>query len=350
MNIKNANIASISATGNTDFIDRACNQVIEITDFGRVISFAGNHQDFLKKRTELLTAEKKAADSLRAKRDKLEATFLKFKAAQVFKRSKDMAAVGNAMKTRIGKMDETLEAMPGTHDVDRVDRARPRIFEIDQRGGNDVLRISNVVGTYNEHIGLNLGGSEVLISRGERFAITGVNGSGKSTLLRIIAQAALPELVGETRAQDHKGTIQVGTGVDAAYFSPDYLGIGQTGTLLDEVKSAMNLPNDQTAAGYLVYFGFPNASAYNRSVEHLSEGERRQLALAKLMAKRANLLILDEPTDYLRPDVIQRLLEALKGSSATIVIVSHNHTFLHQLDVTREMTLPGGKINIKKLT
>ena len=346
--IRTANIASVSATGNTDFIDRACNHVIEITDFGRVMSFAGNHRDFMIKRDELLAAERKAAESLKTKRDKLEATFLKFKAAQVFKRSKDMAAVGNAMKSRIARMDDTLEDMPGTHAVDRIARVRPRVFETAQRSGNDVLTLSRVVGTYGDHVGLDLGSSEVLIARGERFAVTGENGSGKSTLLRIIAQAALPELVGETRGQDHEGAIRIGAAVDTAYFSPDYLGIGKTGSLLDEVKSAMDIPNDQAAAGYLVYFGFPNTAAYNRSVEHLSEGEKRQLALAKLMAKKANFLILDEPTDYLKPEVVQRLLEALKGSPATVLIVSHNHTFLQALEVSREMKLPGGRITLKK--
>ena len=66
------------------------------------------------------------------------------------------------------------------------------------------------------------------------------------------------------------------------------------------------------------------------------------------MVGHPNLLLLDEPTDYLKPEIVARLVNALKGYDGTIVVVSHNHEFVRQLTIHRELALPEGKIIIRE--
>ena len=81
-----------------------------------------------------------------------------------------------------------------------------------------------------------------------------------------------------------------------------------------------------------------------KTIQVLSPGEKARVALAKIMLKKANLLILDEPTNHLDPDTQQIIGENFKRYEGTLIVVSHNPTFVKTLNIDRMLILPSGKI------
>lgn len=340
--LKNSNQASIIATNNFPFINDCSNRIVEITDFGRVLSFEGNYHDYAEKRDRLLEAEQSEAKAVKAERDRLEQTLLKFKSQQVFRKSAKMAARGNAMQTRINRLDDTYDALPGSHQVFRAERTGSMKFKSQYRSGDDVLLIRNLVKKYEDFTALDLKRLNLTIQRGETLLISGENGSGKSTLVRMIAS-----LVQNGVFNPSEGELLLGANIKACYYSPDHTGINKAGTILDEVIATSLSYSESEAASILHYWGFPKNTIRVKVIEQLSAGEKKQLALAKLMIQHPNLLLLDEPTDYLKPEIIERLIHALKGYDGTVVVISHNHKFVERLTVHRELELPEGKIVLR---
>jgi len=340
--LKNSNKASIIATNNIPFINDCSNKMVEITDFGRVLSFEGNYHDYVGKRDRLLKAEKSEAEAIKSERDRLEETLLKFKSQQVFKKSAKMAVRGNAMETRIERLDDEYDNLPGSKQVFRTERVGDLKFRSEQRSGDDVLTIRHLLRRYGEFTALDLKHLDLVIRRGETFLISGENGSGKSTLMRMIAS-----LTQNGTFIPDEGQIKIGVNVNAGYYASDNTGLLKEGSILDEVVNASSSHNEGEAVTALHYWGFPKKTIRMKIIEQLSVGEKKQLALAKLMVKHQNLLLLDEPTDYLKPEIIERLISALEGFDGTVVVISHNQEFIKQLLVHRELTLPKGKIILK---
>lgn len=341
--LKESRQASIIATNNIPFINDCSNKIVEITDFGRVLAFEGNYHDYAEKRDLLLEAERSEAKAVKAERDRLEETLLKFKSKQVFKKSAKMATRGAAMQTRIDRLDDDYSSLPGSKQVFRTERVGDLKFRSEQRSGDAVLLIRNLVKKYGDFLALNLSHLDLIIRRGETLLISGENGSGKSTLMRMMASLAQ-----NGTFNPDEGELQLGVGVKAGYYSPDHTGISKENPILDEVVEASTTFNEGEASSTLHYWGFPKGTIRVKEIEQLSAGEKKQLALAKLMIRHPNLLLLDEPTDYLKPEIVERLINALDGYDGTVVVVSHNREFVDQLTIHRELTLPEGKIILRK--
>jgi ATP-binding cassette subfamily F protein uup len=159
------------------------------------------------------------------------------------------------------------------------------------------------------------------IMRGDRIGLIGPNGSGKTTLLRLLLGELAPE----------SGTIRLGTGLEVAYFD-------QLREQLDEERSVFDSVADgadfveiagqrKHVNGYLQEFLFPPDRA-RTPVRALSGGERNRLLLARLFTRTFNLLVLDEPTNYLDIETLDLLEELLVEFSGTLLIVSHDRAFL----------------------
>lgn len=333
--------ATVIATNNIPFINTCANKIVEITDFGRVLSFEGNYDDYLIKRDRLLDAERVQAESVKAERDRIEKTYLAFKAKQIFKRSADMAQVGRAMQSRIQRLDDQYEDLPGSQRVHRVERVRSLVFETDTRSGDAVVTIQKLIKKYGDFTAVDLRNLNLLIRRSEFFLISGENGSGKSTLLRMIAAHGT-----DTKFAPTSGVIQLGTNVKLGYYAPDYVGISKEGSIFEEVKAATRHSNEGEASSTLHFWGFGRKTIRAKTIESLSAGEKKQLALAKIMVQHPNVLLLDEPTDYLKPEVIERLAAALNGFNGTIILISHNPEFKNSLHINRELQMPSGEIKL----
>jgi len=194
---------------------------------------------------------------------------------------------------------------------------------------------------YGDYTALNLPNLSLVITRGQRIVFSGENGSGKSTLLRMIASVAI-----QGNFVPDEGTVQVGASVDAAYYAPDHAGIPKKGSIFEEVKKVTALQNEGEASSTLSFWGFPRGTIRVKTIEQLSVGERKQLALAKIMVQHPNLLLLDEPTDYLRPEVVERLIHAINGFDGTVILISHDSNFKKELNLTKELNLPEGKLTL----
>ncbi len=342
--IKNSKAAVVIASNSPSFIDKCANQTIGLTDIGRVFSFTGGYSEFVKKRDAMVEAEQNEAQSVKEKLEQLRETDQKFRARQVYKRSADMAQVGRALATRMEKLEEKYDGLPGSQQAYGNEKIPDLVFEEKRRSGESVIAIKRVIKKYGDFVAVDLKQIQpVDIARGHKLLIWGPNGSGKSTLVRMIAHVALNK---EFRPDE--GEIKIGASVDTAYFAPDEAGAVGKGKLIDGVVKTMEVENKGAAASVLRFFGFSGSAIYNQEVRTLSSGERKRLNLAQIMLQNPNLLILDEPTgDYMSDEIKERLAKALNGFKGTLILVSHDVSFIERLNLNRELQMPSGKIVLR---
>jgi ATP-binding cassette subfamily F protein uup len=160
---------------------------------------------------------------------------------------------------------------------------------------------------------------------GDRVALVGVNGSGKTSLVRLLAGELQPSA----------GRIERGATVRLAHLSQDTVEIpGELRVLesLEEVKGHAVLSDglEITAALLCDRFGFRGEKA-RTLVRDLSGGERRRLALMRLLMGEPNVLLLDEPTNDLDIDTLTALEDLLDGWPGTLVVVSHDRYFVERV-------------------
>ena len=167
------------------------------------------------------------------------------------------------------------------------------------------------------------------IVRGDRVGIVGPNGSGKSTLLKLLLGQLQPD----------GGTVRTGTKLQLAYFDQEREQLDESLSVVDNVVEGSDTievaGRRRHVIGYLGDFLFPAARARS-PVSTLSGGERNRLLLAKLFAKPANLLVLDEPTNDLDVETLELLESLLSEFEGTLLLVSHDRSFL---DATVTSTL-----------
>ena len=162
------------------------------------------------------------------------------------------------------------------------------------------------------------------LERGEKAAFVGLNGMGKTTLLRLIA-GKMPL---------RSGRLTLGHGVTIGYQSQDYLEtMDGEKTVFDTVRQASGDRSDGELRNLLGGFGFPG-DAIDKRVQVLSGGEKVRLALARLLMRPNNFLLLDEPTTHLDIYAREALEDALRDYPGTLCLVSHDITFVRNLATT----------------
>ena len=159
------------------------------------------------------------------------------------------------------------------------------------------------------------------IQRGDRIGVIGPNGAGKTTLLRLILGELPPD----------EGSVRLGTKIEVAYFDQFRAQLDPDATLADVISPGSEYVEirgqRKHVVGYLGDFLFAPQRA-RLTVSSLSGGERNRLLLARLFAKPANVLVLDEPTNDLDIETLELLEELLQNYDGTLFLVSHDRTFL----------------------
>jgi ATP-binding cassette subfamily F protein uup len=297
------------------FVRRLATRIIEL-DRGRLISFPGDFDSYLRKKDELLEIEERA----NAKFDK--------------KLAEEEAWVRRGIKARRTRNEGRVRALQALRREKASRLASPGRVNFGSHAGTlsgrlvvDVRRVSFAYG--NRCI---VHDWSTRILRGERVGIIGPNGSGKSTLLKLI--------LGELRPTS--GEVVLGTRLQIAYFD-------QHRRLLDPEKTVRENMTDSDyvmvrgrarhVIGYLKDFLFP-PQRIDSPVQALSGGERNRLLLAKIFTQSANLMVLDEPTNDLDVDTLELLEELLSEYEGTLLLVSHDRTFLDNV-VTSTLVFEG---------
>jgi ATP-binding cassette subfamily F protein 3 len=341
--------AVVMASNNREFIDMCATQTVGLTDIGRVFVFNGGYSIFEKKRDEIIKAEKREAEAVVEKLRQLRETDRKFRAKQAYKRSPDMAQVGRALESRMERLEKQYENMPGSRDLFRNEKNPPNlVFQQERRSGDDVLSLNGIVKRYGDYEAINMQScSPINIKRGEKWLIWGPNGSGKSTLVRMIFNTA-----SQGEFIPDEGEITLGENVGLAYFSPedfeDFIDIPKGGLLIDELTKTVKGKDMGKVASVLIFFGFSRKAIYQQKIETLSYGEKKRLALAKIMLENPNFIILDEPTgDWMPEEIKKRLASALRRFNGTLIVVSHDTEFIGLLNPDKVLQMPEGSIKIR---
>ncbi|MBE2276831.1 MAG: ATP-binding cassette domain-containing protein [Rhodobacteraceae bacterium] len=185
------------------------------------------------------------------------------------------------------------------------------------------------------------------VLRGDRVAFVGPNGVGKTTLLKLLTGEIAPDA----------GTVTLGTNLEIAVFDQSRARLDPEASLWENLTGdplmAVSGAADQVmvrgmprhVVGYLKDFLFDETQA-RAPVRSLSGGEKARLLLAKLMARPANLLILDEPTNDLDVETLDLLQDILGEFDGTVLLVSHDRDFIDRIATTTVALEEGGRATV----
>ncbi len=191
-------------------------------------------------------------------------------------------------------------------------------FATEEESTGNVMEAKDLFFSYGEkELIKNL---SFLIRRGERVMFLGANGTGKSTLMKLINSILVPT----------GGKIVLGYNIKIGYYDQENRGLSDSNTVFGELREAYPDKTDLELRSTLALFLF-DADDIQRSVSTLSGGERARLTLAKLILKKVNLLVMDEPTKHLDIGSCEALENALLGFEGTIVAVSHDRYFINRI-------------------
>jgi ATP-binding cassette subfamily F protein uup len=286
------------------FLDNVATRIVEL-DRGRLLSFPGNFTKYQERKAELLANE----EVENAKFDKVLAQ------EEVWIRKGVQAR-----RTRDEGRVRRLEALRLQRAARRDQQGQVRLdIGAGERSGKIVAELENVSKRYGDKIIISDFTGTVL--RGDKVGLIGPNGAGKTTLLKII--------LGEETADS--GKVKLGTKLNVAYFDQMRAQLNEDATLADTIAPGSDWVeiNGQRkhVMSYLGDFLFAPERARS-PVKSLSGGERNRLLLARLFAKPANCLVLDEPTNDLDIETLELLEELLTEYPGTVFLVSHDRTFL----------------------
>ncbi|MGH9409862.1 MAG: ATP-binding cassette domain-containing protein, partial [Vicinamibacterales bacterium] len=298
------------------FLSALATRIVEL-DRGRLTSWPGSYSTYLEKKAAALDTEARATERLDKKLEKEEAWLRQGVKAR---RTRNEGRVRDLMKLRAERASVRGHTGDVRMSIDASIATGKLVFEAEDvsKGFGDAAVISE----YSQRI-----------LRGDRVGLIGPNGSGKTTLLRL--------LVGELEADD--GTIRRGTNLQVAYFDQQREQLDPEQTVSDSVNNGnttvMVNGGPKHVIGYLADFLFPRERTLS-PVKSLSGGERNRLLLARLFAKPANVLILDEPTNDLDIETLELLEELVGDFPGTVLLVSHDRVFLDRV-VTSTLAFEG---------
>ena len=317
------NGAILLVSHDRDFLDNICNKIIEI-DESKVTMFNGNYSSYLKQKKELDNRESFEYNQyIKEKRRLEEAIVIKTSLKDGIKKTpkrfgnsearlhkmgnqsakKNMDNSIKAIKTRIEKLEE--KDKPKENIVIKIDIAEGNEFY-----SNYPIEIKDINISFENK--LILRNASFKLKKNKRVALIGENGCGKTTLLKAII--------------DNNKGVKIANRVKIEYFQQDLMILNEDTTILDNILESSS-EKETFIRIVLSRFLFRKNDVYKK-VSVLSGGEKVRVALCKILLSDNNLLILDEPTNYLDIQSMEALEEALKNSNKTMIIVSHDRRFI----------------------
>jgi ATP-binding cassette subfamily F protein uup len=306
----------VTITHDRTFLDRVATRIIEL-DRGILRSYDGNFAQYLILKEEQLAQEA----VISAKADKLLAQ------EEVWIR-KGVEARRTRSQSRIVRLEKLRASRAAHRDV--VGKVRMDVAA-GVLGGKLVAELTEASKAFGDKVIIKDFSATVV--RGDKIGLIGPNGAGKTTLLKLI----LGEL------QPDRGKVRQGANLQVAYFDQMRNALDLDATLVDFISPGsewIEIGNQRKhVKSYLGDFLFSPARA-NSPVRSLSGGERNRLLLARLFARPANVLVLDEPTNDLDIETLELLEELLQNYEGTVFLVSHDRSFLDNV-VTSTIAFEG---------
>ncbi|WP_075980240.1 ribosomal protection-like ABC-F family protein [Bacillus massilinigeriensis] len=306
-----------------EFIDKCANVTYELTKSG-TNKYIGGYSFYKEQKEHEIKTKQYLYEKQEQERKKL------LEAIQTYKdwhqQAKATASVRNpyaqkqaakqAVKYKV--KEKALERL----EKERIEKPKePSVihasFETQEFSSKKMLSLTDVDFSYGNHPVIQKVTLE--INRGDRVAVVGKNGSGKTTLLKLMTGGLAPL----------SGSIARNPQLKIGYFFQELESLNEENTILDELLSIPNMKQSD-ARTILACFLFHKEEVFKK-INQLSMGEKCRVAFVKLYFSEANLLVLDEPTNYLDIPTRERIEDALNSYPGSVVIVSHDPYLLRKI-------------------
>ena len=295
----------VAITHDRYFLDNAAEWILEL-DRGRGIPYKGNYSTWLEQKEARIEQEQKTED------------------ARTKAMKKELEWVRSNPKGRQAKSKARLARFEELSDVDyqRRNETNEIFIPVAERLGHEVIEFNGVSKSFGDR--LLIDDLSFQVPAGAIVGIIGPNGAGKSTLFRMIAGTEKPD----------SGSVKIGQTVKMAFVEQSREELQGDKTVWQDVSGGM----DNITVGkfvmpsraYLGRFNF-KGNDQQKLVGNLSGGERGRLHLAKTLAKGANVLLLDEPSNDLDVETLRALEDALLEFAGSILVISHDRWFLDRI-------------------
>ena len=301
--LKNYKKAFIVVSHDREFINHVAREVYEI-EYGTLNKYSGNYDEYLiEKETRYKTMLKEYEKQQRQIEHQQE----------LIDRFRYKATKAKIVQSRIKQLDKMDIIEPPKKKDNKTFKMN---INPSSESGKEVISIRDLSVGYNEE----LARFSLDINKGEKLAIIGENGSGKSTILKTLMGMIKPL----------SGEYKYGFNVRIGYFDQQVASQKSDKTILEDYQSEFPFLTNQEARNDLGCFLFSGRDV-DKKISVLSGGEIVRLTLAKILKKRPNLLILDEPTnhmDIVSKETIEKMLKSYKG---TVIFVSHDRYFVRKI-------------------
>lgn len=299
--------AVILVTHDRQFLSKVATCIMDL-DRGQLRTYECSYDTFLERREEVRSAEQKQAalfDKRLADEERWIRTGVK------------------ARRTRNEGRVRALKAMREAYQQRREEQGRVKDWQWDvARSGSLVIEAQHL--SYHLPAKPLIQDFSLALHRGEKLGIIGPNGCGKTTLVRLLLGELTPD----------RGQVRLGTGLNIAYFDQLRRQLNPAQTVMANVADGADHVTIQGqtkhVASYLQDFLF-SPECFNQPVSALSGGECNRLLLAKLFARPANFLVLDEPTNDLDIETLELLETLLVDFPGTVILISHDRAFINQV-------------------
>jgi ATP-binding cassette subfamily F protein uup len=297
----------IFVTHDRAFLQKLATRILEI-DRGRLFDWSCDYETFLVRKEAALAAEEKQ-NALFDKKLAQEETWIR-----------------QGIKARRTRNEGRVRALKRMREQRSERRSTTGMVKIElqtaQRSGALVANVEDVSFAYDDR--QIVSDFSTTIMRGDKIGIIGRNGVGKTTLLQLLLGQLAPQ----------SGSVRLGTNLQIAYFDQLREQLDEEKTVQENVgQGAETLSingNSRHVLGYLQDFLFAPDRARTQ-VKFLSGGERNRILLARLFAKPANVIVMDEPTNDLDTETLELLEELLVQYKGTLLVVSHDRAFLNNV-------------------
>ncbi|HIG51858.1 TPA: ABC-F family ATP-binding cassette domain-containing protein [Candidatus Pacearchaeota archaeon] len=325
--VSKSNATFILVSHDRQFLKNTVNKFLEIEN-KKMVCYNGNYETYLKSRNAHIEKLRKDYREVNKKRKQLLES-----AAE-----KRRWAVSGSRDSRHRKMAERMERqaaeLPEVFDPDKFTQEFRIDFESALRAGSTIFDAHNINKSFGDKIIFQKCTFEV--ERGEKIGVVGLNGTGKSTLIKLLYQM---------EASD-SGTIKIGNNARIGYFDQELADIDTNQTVEEFLIAEFGDLAEHKMVGLAIRYGI-NRESFPNKLKTLSGGEKSRINLVRLMVRKYNVLLFDEPTNNLDIELIRSLEKALQDYRGTIVFISHDRYFIDKV-AEKIISIENNKIKVLK--